>query len=204
MIPASLEYFQPETTCIHLDMQSLFQFGGFFSLLAIIVAAEASSADDWQLASSALDLNEPDGDWTFANPFAEGDAVNSDIFQSYDTSNLDIGLFTDDPHDELLADVPYADCSSPDLAIKRRLGRRNALCSSSSTGISGTPHFGVAGSISDPTEFDQFHCPTSSILIKSLIVCSSPEPQNTVLSLTFYTLYQSHRGKQQPSSLFEA
>lgn len=186
-------------------------------------AAAAASFADWQLAASsnenALDFNAPSNDgWTLAtNLFAEGsDAVafNSETidqstpFGSISDSDDNQQLFMDDgynPQTELLlADTVAKDggeeCSASDnLAGKtrrrRQIGRRNSMCSSSVGIVTGG---GPTLTMRDASTFDLLYCLGASIFIKSLFVCSSPDPTKTVISLGISTLYESTRGKQTP------
>lgn len=99
------------------------------------------------------------------------------------------------------------ECSSSDLPGKKRLARRNGICSPSSSSSSSSSSFsrGSAGpvhsnprvSITEASTFDQQNCPTGSYKIKSLFVCSSPEVSKSVASVPpTWTLYDSQRGKQ--------
>lgn len=189
-------------------------------VLAIIVISTASAVSpaDWQLASSdenIFDFNAPDGqDWTLSTSDSfqgGGDTVsfNSGIIYQPPSddisslSNLDDNqqLFmndNDDPQTEdflLAGAVPNAkgeECSASDLAGKIRR-RGHPLCS---TGTTGFLHALPAGTVRDAGSFDLLYCPVASILIKSLFVCSSPDPLKTILVFPLYTLLESTRGKQ--------
>lgn len=185
-------------------------------------AAAAASSTDWQFASSngnAVDFNAPDEDWTLSstNLFTEGSndinpgiidqSLSPDIMSTNsddDNQQLFMDDGTSDPQTELLlADTALSDnrgggeCSASDnLAGKirrrgreRRFGRRNAMCSV------GIVTSGPTGTILDATTFDLLYCPVASILIRWLLVCSSPDPLKTVVFLGFSTLYESTRGK---------
>ena len=211
----------------YLEMRRFSYFGKVWSVLATVIISIASTASsaDWQLGSSdedIFDLNAPAGqDWTIsADSFQEGgDAIasNSGIINqpSFDditpSNNMDNDkdlFMNDDDNDNLqigefwLTDADSntkgEECSSSDLSKKiRRQG--HAMCSTGTTGIL---HTMPAGAVRDAGSFDLLHCPITSILIKSLFVCSSPDPFETIPAFPFYTLLESTRGKRPFSLIF--
>lgn len=97
----------------------------------------------------------------------------------------------------LLAGDEGDECSSfpnPAGKTRRRLGRRNAMCSV------GIVTGGPTSTVRDASTFDLLYCPVVSLFIKWLFVCSSPEPRTTFVALGFSTLYESTRGKQKKNN----
>lgn len=195
------------------------EFGQIWSVLATVIvavsaAAAAAASSDWQLASSdenLFDLNPADGkDWALGtDPFSEGggDIASSSGIPSYLSSSDDVTfinvdenqqlfLNNNDPQTELLfADMDDLNakggeqCASSNLAGKFR---RRSEC-----GTTGIVTAGPTSTVGDVTLLDRLYCPTASIFIKSLFVCSSPDPLKTIPGpLAFWTLYESTRCKQ--------
>lgn len=180
-------------------------------------AVAAAASTDWQLASSnenIFDPNAPDGqDWTFtpaavADSFFQGsdtialnsgityDQPSADEINSVNTGDDNQQLFLNDGNDlqtndlllaDLSADSKGGECSSSNGPGKKR--RRNTLCTT------GFPFASSGSTISDPSALDRLYCPTASLFIKSLFVCSSPDPLKTILQAAFYTLLDSTRCK---------
>ena len=174
----------------HFDMLSS-QFNCIFLLIATVAAQVPST--DWQLAFNGANLNTPNVDWTLANDlFAEEDARKLDIFQSFDDPDLDASFFTDDSQNLLLAGVSSDECSSSNPGRKRQEG--NTMCSSSSSsGTVGIPATFLGGA--EKSDLDKLYCPSESVWIVPLFICSSPNPAQTVPTGGFFTLIDSTRRK---------
>lgn len=115
-------------------------------------------------------------------------------------------LFLNDNDNDAQTELQFADlndfdanggegqCASSNLAGKFR---RRSEC-----GIIRTVTEGPAETVRDVTLLDRLYCLTASIFIKSLFVCSSPDPSKTIPGpLIFWTLYESTRCTQNFSFL---
>lgn len=188
------------------------EVGLLLATIVIVAKLAAAASSDENL----FDLNASNGeDWTLdaatgTDPYVDGGdtiALNSGI--SYEPLSEDIAsanlpadnqqLFLNDSDDpqsndlllaDLVADGKGGECSTSNMPGRKR--RRNTMCSSSVGIVTSFP----SQSILDASAFDSLYCPTASITIKSLFVCSSPDPRKTVYGYAVWTLYESTRGKQ--------
>lgn len=207
-------------------MRRFCHFGKVWSVLAIVLISTASAASpaDLQLGSSDENIFDPnapasqDSTISAADLFqGGGDAIAlssgttnqllSDDITPFNNLNDDQNLFMNDNDDPQIGelwltgavpDTKGEECSSSDLSKKiRRQG--HTMCSTGTTGIL---HTMPAGAVRDAGSFDLLHCPVASILTKSLFVCSSPDPFETIPTFPFYMLLESTRGKRSFSFIF--
>ena len=171
-----------------------FQFGGYLSVLAIFAVDTLWADTDWQLGSNLQDSNAPDENWILADLIVEeDDVINSNSYQSSDFTSMDDGqLFVNDLQPGWLADVPNGECSSSNLAGRRRIKRSDGTCSTGFSEEESRPSSSTS-LLAEQTEFDKAKCSALVFAVKSLLVCSS---ENILVGLPFDTLYDSTRGKQ--------